>query len=76
MSDSLIMKLAQIAGYRYCEPGETVFEQDSKADFYYLVLDGLVEVQIKNKHYTDQMRLISILENDCFSLEFKVKLLL
>lgn len=54
MDDDLVLKLATIAGYRYCDTSEVVFEQDSKADYFYLVLHGLVEVQIKNKNYMDQ----------------------
>lgn len=51
MDDSVILKLAQIAGYKFCQAGQVVFEQDAKADHYYLVLHGLVEVQIRNKNY-------------------------
>jgi CRP-like cAMP-binding protein len=53
MDDDLILKLASIAGLRFCQADETVFEQDAKADYFYLVLHGLVEVRIRNKNYTD-----------------------
>ena len=53
MEDDLILKLASIAGYRFCHEDETVFEQDAKADNFYLVLHGLVEVRIKNKNHSD-----------------------
>ena len=56
MEDDLILKLASIAGYRFCHEDETVFEQDAKADYFYLVLHGLVEVRIKNKNHSDLER--------------------
>ena len=53
MDDDLILKIASIAGYRFCQADETVFSQDDKADCFYLVLHGLVEVRIRNKNYSD-----------------------
>jgi CRP-like cAMP-binding protein len=51
LNDQTLEKLGSIAGYHHMSKGATVFAQDDKADLFYLILDGEVSVQIRNKHY-------------------------
>lgn len=51
LPDSTLQRLGAIAQYKSLDKGELVFEQGAEADFFYLILDGLVSIQIHNKNY-------------------------
>lgn len=52
----MLEKLGLIAGYQYLQEGETVFEQGAEADYFYMVLEGEVSVQVNNKDYQDRFK--------------------
>jgi CRP-like cAMP-binding protein len=52
----VLEKLGLIAGYQYLQEGETVFEQGAEADYFYMVLEGEVSVQVNNKDYQDRFK--------------------
>jgi CRP-like cAMP-binding protein len=52
----VLEKLGAIAGYQYLQEGETVFEQGAEADYFYMILEGEVSVQVNNKDYQERLR--------------------
>ena len=52
----MLEKLGAIAGYQYLQEGETVFEQGAEADYFYMILEGEVSVQVNNKDYQERLR--------------------
>ncbi len=56
MDEDLILRICQIANYKFVQEGQIVFEQDQEADSLYLILSGEVAVRIRNKNIIELMR--------------------
>lgn len=56
MDEDLILRICQIANYKFVQEGQFVFEQDQEADSLYLILSGEVAVRIRNKNIIELMR--------------------
>ena len=51
--DQLLKKISKIAEYQFFDTNQVVFEQHDEPDNFYLILDGTVSVQERNRAYYD-----------------------
>jgi len=51
--DQLLKKVSKIAEYQFYDANQIIFEQHDEPDNFYLILDGTVSVQERNRAFYD-----------------------